>query len=51
MIKLTVVITEEITFTNYIYNFIQYYCLKVNAICRWNYFETSVWTETKQLNY
>jgi len=34
VIKLTVVIIKDINVTNYIQNFIQYSCLKVNSIIR-----------------
>jgi hypothetical protein len=45
VIQLTVVITD-ITVTNYIQNFIKDSSLKVNPICRQNYWRPSVWIFT-----
>jgi len=50
-IKQTVVIIGAITFVNYVQNFIQHAAVKVNSICRGNYWESSVWILTQQVNY
>jgi len=50
-IKQTVVIIGAITSVNYVQNFIQHVAVKVNSICRGNYWESSVWILTQQVNY
>jgi hypothetical protein len=43
VIKQIVVIIEAYHFANYIQNFIQHSSVKVNSICRVNYWGSSVW--------
>jgi len=39
------------TFANYVQNFIQLPTVKVNSICRGNYWGESAWISTQQVNY
>jgi hypothetical protein len=48
-IKQTVIIIEHVTFVNYIQNFIQHSRVKVNSICRGNYWGSSVWISKQQV--
>jgi len=38
-------------FVNYVHNSIQHPAVNVNSICRGNYWGTSVWVLTQQINY
>ena len=49
--KQTVVITEAYKFVYYMQNFIQHSALKVNSTCTADYWGSSVWTSTQQVNY
>ena len=40
-----------ITFAYYIENFVQHPAVKVNSICRGNYWGSSMWISMQQLNY
>jgi hypothetical protein len=42
---------RHITFANYIQNFIQHPAVKVNSIRRGNYWGSSVWIPTQQVDY
>jgi hypothetical protein len=46
VIKEIVVIIKAFHFVNYIQNSIQHSCVKVNSICRGNYWGSSVWIST-----
>ena len=43
-VKHAVVILDAHHFVNYVQNVIQYPAVKVNSICKGNYWESSVWT-------
>ena len=49
-IKQTAVIIQPYHFNCYIYNFIQHPAVKVNCICRGNYWGSSVWISMQQDN-
>jgi len=49
MIKQIVIIIGDITFSNYVQNFIQHPTFKVNS--RGSYWGSSVWISTQQVNY
>jgi len=51
VIKQIVVILRHITFANYIQNVIQHLAVKVNSICRGNYWGSSVWILMQQITY
>jgi hypothetical protein len=51
VIKQIVVIIEAYHFANYKQNFVQHPAVKVNSICRGNYWGSSVWILTQQVNY
>ena len=51
VIKQIVVITGHITFVNYAQNCIQHPAVKLNSICTWNYWGSSVWITTQQVKY
>ena len=38
-------------FFNHVQNFIQYSAVKINSICRGNYWGSSVWILTQKVNY
>ena len=50
-IKQIVVIIGHFTFVNYVQNFIQHPAVEVNSIWRGNYWGSSMWISTQQLNY
>ena len=39
------------TFANYIQNIVQHTSLKVNSICRGNYWGSLMWVPTRQVDY
>jgi len=39
------------TFANHLQNFIQHPALKVNSVCEGNYWGSSMWLLTQQVNY
>ena len=41
----------NITFANHLQNFIQHPTLKVNSICEGNYWGSSMWLSTQQVDY
>jgi len=45
-----VVIIEHVTFSNYVHNLTQHPAVKFNFICRGNYWGSSVWISTQQVN-
>jgi len=50
VIKQIAVIIEAYHFVNYIHNFIQHTAFKVNCTCRGNYWGSSQWFSTQQVN-
>jgi len=50
VIKQVVIIIEAYHFVNYVQNFIQHPAVKVNSICRENYWG-SEWITMQQVNY
>ena len=42
---------RDITFVNYVQNFVQHPALKVNSICEGNYGGSSTWLSTQQVDY
>ena len=44
-------IKGHITFANYVQNFFQHPAVKINSICRGNYWGSSMWISTQQVNY
>jgi len=41
----------HITFVNYVQNFLQHPAVKIDSICRGNYWRSSMWISTQQVNY
>jgi len=42
---------NNITFANHLQNFIQHPALKVNSICEEDYWGSSTWLSTEQVDY
>jgi len=43
--------SRDISLAKYVQNFIQHPAVKINSICRGNYWGSSLWISTLQVNY